>query len=121
MILSLKRNNNNGKTWLVLPESQDSFPNWRHGTPKKIQMFFGFIYFVKRNKKKIREQNLVLLLSLFIFLQYQWMKAARFVEKCKTFQTKNVTLMWQIFATNVCILSRAGKPAYFVLKMVLLL
>ena len=38
------------------------------------------------------------------------MKAARFVEKCKTFQTKNVTSMWQIFATNVCILSRAGKP-----------
>ena len=28
--------------------------------------------------------------------------------------------MWQIFATKVCILSRAGKPAYFVMKPVAL-
>ena len=121
MILSWKRNNNNGKTWLVLPESQDSFLNWWYGTLRKIQMYFWLhLFYEKKQKEDQRAEFSVTFISFSLSCNINTRKAARFVEKCKTFQTKNITSMWQIFATNVCIFSRAGKPAYIVMKPVLL-
>ena len=54
-------------------------------------MFFGFIYFMKRNKKKIREQNLVLLFSLFIFRQQDLLKSVKLSEP-RIIQIRKVAL-----------------------------
>ena len=68
MILSWKRNNNNGKTWLVLPESQDSFPNWRHGTLRKIQMFFWVHLFYEKEQKEDQRAEFSVTFISFHFL-----------------------------------------------------
>ena len=52
MISAGKKNNNNGKTRMVLPESQDSFLNWQHGTLRKIQMFFWLHLFYEKGQKE---------------------------------------------------------------------
>ena len=68
MILSWKKNNNNGKTWLVLPKSQDSFLNWRHGTMRKIQInFWLHLFYEKKQKEDQRAESSVTFLS-FHFL-----------------------------------------------------
>ena len=68
MILSKKKSNNNRKTWLVLPESQDSFLNRRHDTMRKIQMFFWLhLFYEKEQKEDQRAESSVTFFS-FHFL-----------------------------------------------------
>ena len=111
MILSWKRSNNNGKTWLVLPESQDSFPNWRHGTLRKIQMFFCLHLFYEKEQKKDQRAEFSVTFISFHFLAISIRGRQQDLLKSVKLSNQNITSMWQIFATNVCILSRAGKPA----------
>ena len=68
MILSWKKNNIDGNTWLVLPESQDSFPNWRYGTMRKIQMFVWLHLFYEKEQKEDQRAEFSVTFISFHFL-----------------------------------------------------
>ena len=53
---------------------------------------------MKRNKKKIREQSLVLLLSLFIFLQYQYEEGSKICWKVQYFPNQE----YNVNVANFC-------------------
>ena len=87
MILSWKTNNKNGKTWLVLSESQDSFPNWRYGTLRKVQMFFWLHLFYEKEQKEDQRAEFSVTFISFHFLAISIRGRQQDLLKTVTFQT----------------------------------